>query len=471
MPDRGHGGLLRSYESAVALIQRLVDAGLVVLALYVACRLYPQEWSEPNTLAALLAVIAFHFIAEVNGLYRSWRGAPMKHEAFLVLSTWTIAAPVLLFLAFITKTSAHYSRFIVSTWFALTPVFIIFWRLIVRVALMEVRRHGRNSRTVAIAGITPMAERIAERITSDPYSGMRIVGFFDDRKPERAHQMTRDYGPIVGDLDKLVEEAKEGRVDRVYITLPLKAEPRINAIVHKLADTTATVYVVADFLVFDLLHAQWSAVGDVPVVSIFDTPFHGVSGWLKRVEDIVLGCIILTLISIPMAIIAVGVKLSSSGPVFFKQRRYGLNGREIRVLKFRTMTVCEDGPVVAQAQKNDSRVTRFGAILRQTSLDELPQFLQVLTGEMSIVGPRPHAVAHNELYRSKIYGYMLRHKVKPGITGWAQVNGWRGETETLDKMERRLEHDLEYIRNWGLFLDLKIILLTIFGSKKSENAY
>lgn len=471
MPERPVRGLLRSYESAVALIQRLVDAGLVVLALYIACRLYPQEWSQTNTLAALLAVLAFHFIAEVNGLYRSWRGAPMKHETILVLSTWAIAAPVLLFIAFITKTSALYSRFIVSVWFGLTPTLIIFWRLIVRIALMEVRRHGRNSRTVAIAGITPMAERIAERITSDPYSGMRIVGFFDDRKPERAHQMTRNFGPIVGDLDKLVEEAREGRVDRVYITLPLKAEPRINAIVHKLADTTATVFVVADFLVFDLLHAQWSAVGDVPVVSIFDTPFHGVSGWLKRVEDIVLGCIILAIIAIPMAVIAFGVKLSSPGPVFFRQRRYGLNGREIRVLKFRTMTVCEDGAVVTQAKRDDARVTRFGAILRQTSLDELPQFLQVLTGEMSIVGPRPHAIAHNELYRSKIYGYMLRHKVKPGITGWAQVNGWRGETETLDKMERRLEHDLEYIRNWGLFWDIKIILLTIFGSKKSENAY
>jgi putative colanic acid biosynthesis UDP-glucose lipid carrier transferase len=157
--------------------------------------------------------------------------------------------------------------------------------------------------------------------------------------------------------------------------------------------------------------------------------------------------------------------------VFFKQRRYGLNGKEIRVLKFRTMTVLEDGPVVTQAKKDDRRITRFGAFLRSTSLDELPQFLQVLTGEMSIVGPRPHAVAHNELYRAKIHGYMLRHKVKPGITGWAQVNGWRGETDTVDKMEKRVEHDLEYIRYWGLFWDLKIIFLTIFGRKTSENAY
>jgi len=172
-----------------------------------------------------------------------------------------------------------------------------------------------------------------------------------------------------------------------------------------------------------------------------------------------------------MALIALGVKLSSQGPVFFRQRRYGLNGEEIRVLKFRTMTVTEDGPNVKQAVKGDQRITRFGGFLRRTSLDELPQFINVLSGEMSIVGPRPHAVAHNEMYRRMIHGYMLRHKVKPGITGWAQVNGYRGETDTLEKMVARVEHDLSYIRGWSLWLDLKIIFLTVFGRKVRENAY
>jgi putative colanic acid biosynthesis UDP-glucose lipid carrier transferase len=467
-PDRG---LLRTYESAASLVQRLVDAGWIVVAQYGACWLYPQPWQQTNTVAALVGVIAFHLIAETNGLYRSWRGAPLKQEVFQALTTWAIAAPVLLFVAFVTKTSADYSRFVVTAWFGLTPIAIVLWRIALRLALMELRRHGRNSRTVAIAGLTPMAERIAAHIATDPYSGMHIHGFYDDRKPGRAHVLPKNYGEFIGDLDQLLADARDGRIDRIYITLPLKAEPRINAIVHKLADTTATVFVVADFLVFDLLHAQWSAVGDIPVVSIFDTPFHGLGGWLKRFEDILVGAMILLLISVPLALIAVGVKLSSSGPVFFRQRRYGLNGKEIRVLKFRSMTVCEDGPVVTQAKKGDQRVTRFGAFLRQTSLDELPQFIQVLTGEMSIVGPRPHAVAHNELYRGKIHGYMLRHKVKPGITGWAQVNGWRGETDTVDKMEKRVEHDLEYIHNWGLLWDLKIIFLTVFGTKKSENAY
>lgn len=468
-PTSRKRGLLRSYEALIGALQRIADAGLIALALYVACRLYPQAWNEANTLAAAMGIVVFHLVGEVNGLYRSWRAAPMKREAMQVITTWAVAVPILLFLAFMTKTSTAHSRFITTVWFGATPLFLLIWRGCVRLGLMELRRRGRNSRTVAIAGATKMGLHIAQRIASDPFSGMKLVGFYDDRGPERCHSL--EYGKIVGGLDQLIDDARHGKIDRVYITLPLKAEPRINSIIRKLADTTTDVYVVADFLVFDLLHAQWSSVGDIPVVSIFDTPIHGVGGWLKRLEDLIIGAAIIALISIPMTLIAIGIKLTSPGPIFFRQNRYGLNGKPIRVLKFRSMSVMEDGPTVKQATKNDPRVTPFGAFLRQTSLDELPQFLQVLTGEMSIVGPRPHAVAHNELYRSKIQGYMLRHKVKPGITGWAQVNGWRGETDTLEKMEKRVEHDLEYIHNWGLTWDLKIIFWTIFGSKKNQNAY
>lgn len=465
-------GLLRSYASAITVMQRIADAGWIAVAHYIACRLYPQDWTEQNTMAVAAAVLIFHLVAETNGLYRSWRTAKMRQEGMHVLVTWFIVVPVLLGLAFITKSSAHHSRFISVVWFAVTPVLLLIWRFFVRTVLMELRRRGKNSRTVAIAGVTRMGERLAENILKDPYSGMQLVGFYDDRSRGRCHALQGDWGDgFAGDLDQLVDDARKGALDYIYITLPLRAEPRINDIVRRLADTTATVHVVADFLVFDLLHAQWSTVGDIPVVSIFDTPFHGVGGWLKRLEDVVIGTVILTIIALPMMAIALGVKLSSPGPVLFRQRRYGLNGKEIRVLKFRTMSVCEDGPNIKQATRGDSRITRFGAFLRQTSLDELPQFLQVVTGEMSIVGPRPHAVAHNEMYRHQIHGYMLRHKVKPGITGWAQVNGWRGETDTVDKMERRVEHDLEYIHNWGLAWDLKIIFLTVFGSKKRENAY
>jgi len=197
-------------------------------------------------------------------------------------------------------------------------------------------------------------------------------------------------------------------------------------------------------------------------MSIHDTPFDGVDGVFKHMEDIIVASICLVVVAIPMMLIAVGIRLSSPGPILFKQLRYGINGETIDVWKFRTMTVCEDGASVNQAKENDPRVTKLGRFLRRTSMDELPQFINVLQGQMSIVGPRPHAVAHNEEYRSLLQGYMLRHKVKPGITGWAQINGLRGETDTIDKMQRRLQFDLHYIRSWSPYLDLKVILLTMF---------
>jgi len=268
-----------------------------------------------------------------------------------------------------------------------------------------------------------------------------------------------------------VTEVKAGRIESVYVALPLRAEYRIRKLLAQLADTTASVHVVTDLLLSDLLQAGYTNLGGVHVLSVYETPFLGVNSWLKRAEDVVLGSMILAIVSLPMLVIAALIKLTSTGPVLFRQTRYGLNGHPISVLKFRTMTVCEDGDCIRQATEHDARITRLGAFLRRTSLDELPQFLNVLTGEMSIVGPRPHAVAHNELYRKQIPGYMLRHKVKPGITGWAQVNGWRGETDTLDKMKKRIEHDLAYIRGWDLIFDLKIILLTLVGRAVWRNAH
>jgi putative colanic acid biosynthesis UDP-glucose lipid carrier transferase len=223
--------------------------------------------------------------------------------------------------------------------------------------------------------------------------------------------------------------------------------------------------------VFDLLHARSESINGLPSISIFDTPMDGANRIVKRIEDIILATLILALISIPMLMIAFCVRMTSPGPALFRQKRYGIDGKSIEVWKFRSMKVMENGAKVTQATRGDNRITPFGAFLRRTSLDELPQFINVLRGEMSIVGPRPHAIAHNEEYRKIISGYMLRHKVKPGITGWAQINGWRGETDTVDKMEKRIEYDLDYIRNWSLFLDLKIVFLTIFKGFINKNAY
>jgi putative colanic acid biosynthesis UDP-glucose lipid carrier transferase len=248
-------------------------------------------------------------------------------------------------------------------------------------------------------------------------------------------------------------------------------QSKINWLVQELSDTTASVYIIPDIFMFHLLHARSESLDGLPSISIFDTPMDGASHIVKRIEDIVLSSIILAMISLPMLAIAIGIKITSPGPIFFKQKRYGMDGKPIEVWKFRSMKVMENGAKVTQATKNDSRITPFGAFLRRTSLDELPQFINVLRGEMSIVGPRPHAVAHNEQYRKLVQGYMLRHKMKPGITGWAQVNGWRGETDTLDKMQKRVEFDLDYIHHWSFWWDVKIIFLTLFKGFINKNAY
>lgn len=451
--------------------QRVIDAALIALTHLFVCWMYDDTWRSPMTGATAAAIITFQWFAEMRGLYRAWRSERVWREAREVLETWLLVVAALVLAGFVTKTSALFSRVVTTGWFIIVPLSLSVVRLIGRTAMGRVRAQGRNTRRVAVLGMTEGAERLVAAIAERPGLGLRVIGVYDDRGEDRRHAIARADAKHIGSVDNLIRDAREGKFDFVYIALPLRAEARIGVILRELADTTVTVYMLADFFTFDLLHARWGQIGNMPVVSIYDSPFRGVNGWIKRAEDLVIGSIIVTLIAIPMLIVAIAVKVSSPGPVFFRQRRYGLNGREIRILKFRTMTVCEDGPSVQQATKNDQRVTPLGRFMRRTSLDELPQFLQVITGEMSIVGPRPHAVAHNEQYRALIHGYMLRHKVKPGITGWAQVNGYRGETDVVDKMSRRVEHDLEYIQNWNLLLDLKIIFMTVFGSMVRKNAY
>lgn len=464
-------GIIRPHEARLDFLSRMMDALVIVASLWVSAAVYPEPWDSRHSTAAAVAVVLFYLVAQANGLYRPWRSEPLKKELGKLWLSWFMVVPMLLLAAFFSKVSEDYSRQVVLSWISLAPTGLSVLRVLVRLFLQEARSRGLNSRTVAIVGASKLGEELARSMAHSPWMGFNLVGIFDDRHISRLHPIDPKVTKVLGDLDMLVERARSGQVDVVYIALPLRAEPRINAIIRRLSDTTVSVYLAYDFGGFDVLRAQWGSVGNVPVMSVVENPFHGIDGVTKRLEDIIIGGFITSFIALPMLIIALGVKLSSPGPVFFRQRRYGLNGEEIRVLKFRTMTVMEDGGEVKQAVKGDKRITRFGGFLRRTSLDELPQFLQVLSGQMSIVGPRPHAVLHNEQYRSLIQGYMLRHKVKPGITGWAQVNGWRGETDTLEKMEKRVEYDLAYIRNWGLLWDLKIIWMTVFGGMRGRNAY
>jgi putative colanic acid biosynthesis UDP-glucose lipid carrier transferase len=320
-----------------------------------------------------------------------------------------------------------------------------------------------------IVGINDQARKLADSIANDHSYGLKLKGYFDDRSEERVGQCT--HAPYLGGMNGLAEYVKQNGIDLIYITLPMSHEQRVLDLLNNLHDTTASIYFTPDIFVYDLIQARMDNVGGTPLVALCETPFSGVDGVIKRLSDIVFASLILVLISPLLFIIAIAVKLSSPGPVFFRQKRYGLDGEEISVYKFRSMTVCEEGSDVKQATRNDSRVTRLGAFLRKYSLDELPQFVNVIQGRMSTVGPRPHAVAHNEMYRGKIKGYMVRHKVKPGITGWAQVNGYRGETETVEKMEGRVKYDLDYMRNWSLGLDTKIIFKTVVAVFQNENAY
>ncbi|MCA9611078.1 MAG: sugar transferase, partial [Myxococcales bacterium] len=337
-------GLIRPHHPKLVLVQRVADAGLIVLVHLGLAALYGgPQWTDGDTVATGGAALLFLFGAEAAGLYHGWRGVPLRKELFRVFVAWSLVATVVLFGAFVLKESATFSRLVTLGWFVTTPVVISAWRSTVRLTLQEMRKRGHNTRRVAIAGMTEMGERVAKSIHESPWLGMQLVGFFDDRTKERCHDLESEFGECIGGFDELVRWARDGDVDLVYLALPLKAEPRVKAILRKLADTTASVYMVPDFFVFDLLHGRWSQVDDIPVVSVFETPFYGVDGWVKRLEDIVLGSLFLSIAAIPMMLIALGVKLTSRGPVFFQQRRYGLNGEVIPVLKFRTMTVAEDG--------------------------------------------------------------------------------------------------------------------------------
>jgi putative colanic acid biosynthesis UDP-glucose lipid carrier transferase len=462
-------GFIRSYTPQISMLQRLMDAILVIGSFRIIAWFYHVPIGRYHVEFAVVAAFCFYVVGQARGIYGSWRISTIRSEIGEIILVWIIAFVLVLSIAYVTKTSAIFSRRVVLTWLVLSPAFLLAARLSVRMVLHELRHRGRNTRTAAIVGTNRVALQMAERINAMSWAGLIFKGFYDDLPIE---PLSPEQPPeLAGDLTELLTQAHAGKIDAVYIALPMHDEQRIVNLVNRFSDTTASLYLLPDSFVFELMNARWISLDGLPIISIFETPFYGVDGWVKRMEDIILSSLILSVIALPMLLIALAVKLTSPGPILFKQRRYGLKGEVVYVWKFRSMTVCEDGADIPQAKHGDTRITPFGSFLRRTSLDELPQFFNVLQGTMSVVGPRPHAVAHNEEYRRMIHGYMLRHKVKPGITGWAQVNGWRGETDTLDKMQKRVEYDLYYIQEWSLWLDLKIVWLTIWRGFGGRNAY
>lgn len=453
---------------------RMMESGIIVCTLLATQLLISGSFDPVHAIAALFAALVYLLIGEPNGLFASWRGAPMHQEILRSSTVWIIA---FLLTALIAQTliprSIGFSLRELWLWGMLAFVGLLLWRVMIRRLLSLFRGTGLNRRRVAIAPASALGHEVGQTILAMPQAGMKIIGWFDDRDPQgmRASEVPGDQ--ILGDLEELVAQAKEGRFDRVYLAFPLAATERVKLLIQRLSDTTVSVYIIPDFFTFNLLNSRMLNLGRFAAISVFELPYNETDWYLKRGFDVAFSLAFLAVAGIPMLAIAAAVKLTSPGPAIFKQQRYGIDGKPIEVWKFRSMTAMDNGAKVEQAKKGDARITPLGAFLRKTSLDEFPQFINVLQGTMSVVGPRPHAIAHNEEYRRKIHGYMLRHKVKPGITGWAQVNGWRGETETLDKMEKRIDFDLDYIRNWSIWLDLRISFLTFWQLvfKPSNNAY
>jgi putative colanic acid biosynthesis UDP-glucose lipid carrier transferase len=427
----------------------------VVLALLLAVLVTSQPLTLSHGALALAAILIARQVFSPLRLLASSSEAAEKSRYLRLMLECSLWAALLLCLGAALRLGALFPHNLIWTWLALTPVLLVIGDYCGTHSLA--RAHSAHERHIII-GANDVGVELARRISQNPGAGT-FMGFFDFRSPDRLPEQSREQ--FAGRCKDVVAFVQQHAVNAIYIALPMSNAPRIEILLHEFRDTTASIYFVPDFLAFDLVQARCAEIHGIPMFAICDTPFYGMNAVKKRAIDIVLSGVALLLTWPLMLLVALAVKLSSAGPVLFKQRRYGLHGEEILVYKFRSMTVWEDGPVVVQAVQQDQRITAIGRILRRTSLDELPQLFNVLQGKMSFVGPRPHAVAHNELYRKLISGYMIRHKVRPGMTGWAQVHGLRGETPAVEQMRLRVEYDLEYLRNWSLSLDLRILFKTL----------
>lgn len=451
------------------ILSRLSGALVTVATLHLCMWAYGVPLREPYQALTIITGLLALIIIPGTQLSGIRPGTNFWSNSVSVVSRWILLVGVLLILGYATKTSSIYSRKLLFTWMLLTPPVLTFAQTALERWITRVRSSLNSEKRFIVVGANNLGSTVASKIIGNSRFGLTFDGFFDDRGEDR---LTDDVASkLRGKLTELPDYVRDNSVDLVFITLPLRNIQRVAELLDEIHDTTASVYYVPDIFVFDLIQCRTDDIDGVPVIALCETPFYGTSALIKRFSDIAIASTVLLVASPLLLLIGAAIKLTSPGSVIFKQRRYGLDGRQIVVYKFRTMTVSEDEDVVRQATRDDDRVTRVGAFLRKYSLDELPQFINVLQGRMSVVGPRPHAVAHNEEYRRLIKGYMIRHKVNPGITGLAQIQGFRGETSSIDDMRNRVECDLEYLRNWSIMLDLRIILKTITVIWSDKMAY
>ncbi|MEO8020208.1 MAG: undecaprenyl-phosphate glucose phosphotransferase [Pseudomonadota bacterium] len=419
----------------------------------------------------LIAVLTFLGAPDVLGLARIGASDEKRPQGALLLeiiARWLILVALIGAVVYLAGLAPTLDTGLLFSWFALTPSVLYVGQWGARRWLTSSLR-GRQPQRAVIVGVTDLGARLEDALRSDSLLRTDIVGYFEDRESSRL--IARVDAPVLGNCASLADFVTRNQIDQVFITLPMSRDARIVAMLEALHDSTASIYFVPDIFAFNLIQARFDILGGVPVVAIRETPFYGAAWLIKRMSDVGIASAALLILAPLLALVALAIRLDSVGPVLFRQKRYGLDGREILVLKFRSMSVIEDGKqAFSAASRGDARITRVGAFLRRTSIDELPQLFNVLEGSMSIVGPRPHAVAMNEHYRREIPGYMVRHKVKPGITGWAQVNGYRGGDD-LESMRKRIELDLAYLRHWSLWLDFRILFKTISVVLTDRHAY
>jgi putative colanic acid biosysnthesis UDP-glucose lipid carrier transferase len=448
--------------AAVALLKQL-DPLVAVVSLFACVLACGQPLGETTLGVGLLTFLVASPIFTRSPRHDGIAGSRLSTTYTRIVVEWALVVAILLFLGFVFKVSATFSRLVMLTWIVATPVPLLAAHGL-RLRAHSILTANKGTRYI-IVGANNVGFELFRRL---PRKG--FLGFFDFRSADRVSQVI-DPDQLAGHCRDIANYARTHGATAIYIALPLSNVPRIGVMIRELRDTTASIYFLPDVFAFDLIQGRLVDLNGMPAISVCDTPFHGMDAVLKRTTDLIITALALLVVAPLMLAIAIAVKFTSRGPVLFRQRRYGLNGEEINVYKFRSMTVCEDGPVVTQATRNDARITPLGKFLRRTSLDELPQLVNVLQGKMSLVGPRPHAIAHNEMYRKLISGYMIRHKVRPGITGWAQVNGLRGETDTVEKMSARVKFDIDYLNSWSPWMDLRILLRTAMLVVRDNKAY
>ena len=464
-------GCLKEHAHTIVLLLSFIDLFILFSAGLIAhyClfgTVTPNAQHQVTILLGLLLVVIFLELAQ---FYRPWRGRSLLQEFVLFLKAWIAAliALTVITTASLPEVTAGSNLEWVGLWAILACIGLATTRFVIRYGLAWIRAHGWNQRRVVLAGLSEMAIVTENQINKSPWLGLQIIGYLDDRSEPRI-SIGKSALPYLGKIHKLVDIVEQEGVDQVWVAYPFRGDFRFNEVMHALRHSSVSIRFLIDFYAFNAMNRSLSYVGGIPILDIAVSPLDGVNAYLKALEDGVLAWIIFVLFGPLMIAIAIGVKLSSPGPVFYRQERVGWNGRPFMMLKFRSMPLnieAQSGPIWARA--GEDRATPFGAFLRRTSLDELPQFINVLKGEMSIVGPRPERPAFVDKFKYEVPHYMKKHMVKAGITGWAQVNGWRGDTD----LNKRIEHDLYYIRNWSVWFDLRIAVQTVVTGFFNKNAY